>query len=121
MNIRFIICGFVAICISLISFSQQNRQKVFIVKDFGAAGDGKEWHHIVEQTSSNISEFGAGAVHNTGNLIRLDIHAHRQISAYFSSKQAFTNGRTVREWLSTQSMERQRAFGLDILERFGGE
>jgi hypothetical protein len=85
----------------------------------GPAGAGRHWHHIVEKTSGNISSFGAQTIHNTGNLMRLDAAIHRQISGFYSSKPAFTAGRTVREWLSTQSWDAQYQFGLDTLRRFG--
>ena len=85
----------------------------------GPAGPGKEWHHIVEKTPGNVSSFGPTAIHNTGNLMRVDAGVHRQISGFFSSKQPFTTGATVRQWLGTQSFEAQQAFGRDILMRFG--
>jgi hypothetical protein len=37
----------------------------------GSAGPGMAWDHIVEQTLSNISRFGAQAIQNTSNTIRL--------------------------------------------------
>jgi hypothetical protein len=44
---------------------------------------------------------------------------HQQISGFYSSIQPFTNGQTVRQWLSTQSLEQQVQFGMDTLRRFG--
>jgi hypothetical protein len=79
-----------------------------------------QWHHIVEQTSGNVGRFGPDAVHNTQNILRLDVTTHRQISGYFSSIQDFTGGQTVRTWLSSQPFEAQQAFGYEILGRFGG-
>lgn len=78
-----------------------------------------EWHHLVEQTSGNIAQFGPKAVHNTGNLVRVEAPVHRQVSAYYSSKQPFTNGATVRQWLSNQTFEAQQTFGREILTQFG--
>ena len=86
---------------------------------FGAAGEGAEWHHIVEQTGSNVARFSGDAIHSTENIVRLPTDIHRKISAYYSSKQTFTNGLTVREWLRTQSLDEQRRFGLGVLEAFG--
>jgi hypothetical protein len=85
----------------------------------GAAGEGLQWHHIVEQTPGNVSRFGPEAVHNTQNLMRLDVATHRQISAYYSRIQPFTEGQTVRQWLSTQPLSVQREFGLQVLRDFG--
>jgi hypothetical protein len=75
--------------------------------------------HIVEQHSRNITEFGAEAIHNAQNLIRLPTEIHRKISAYYSSKQAFTKGLTVREWLRTQPLAEQIKFGRDLLKQYG--
>jgi hypothetical protein len=85
----------------------------------GSAGKGKEWHHIVEQTQGNIGRFGPHALHNTQNVIPLEKELHAQISAFYSRKRFFiTNSEslTVREWLSTQSFEAQRQFGLQAIE-----
>lgn len=85
----------------------------------GSAGEGKEWHHIVEQTSGNVERFGPHAVHNTQNVIPLEKELHAQVSAFYSRKRFFiTNSEslTVREWLSTQSFEAQREFGLQAIE-----
>ncbi|XHF30417.1 hypothetical protein NR792_15890 [Corallococcus exercitus] len=84
----------------------------------GPAGDGKEWHHIVEQTEGNAARFGPQALHNRENVIPLDKGLHAGVSALFSSKRFdITNTfKTVREWLSTQSFEVQRDFGLRAIE-----
>lgn len=46
---------------------------------------------------------------------------HAKISGYYSSIPAsgFTNGLTVRQWLSGQSFEKQFEFGMDILSQYG--
>ena len=89
---------------------------------FGSAGEGKAWHHIVEQTPGNIQKFGARSLQNTDNLIKLP-HGpgtiHEKISAFYSSKPKFTNGLTVREWLSTQTFQQQYDFGIKTLKDFG--
>jgi hypothetical protein len=82
----------------------------------GAAGDGKHWHHIVEQTKSNVARFGGQALHNTVNLIKLDAPTHAKISAFYSSKQAFTGGLTVREWLSKKSFKEQYELGQKFMQ-----
>jgi hypothetical protein len=86
----------------------------------GSAGPGKNWHHIVEQTPSNVQRFGPHALHNTENVIAIDEGIHRKISAYYSSKDPrFTGGQTVRQWLSGQSIQAQRKFGLTVLQGYG--
>jgi hypothetical protein len=88
----------------------------------GAAGEGQAWHHIVEQTPSNVSKFGSPAIHNSGNLMRVKNGAgsiHAKISGYYSSKQPFTEGKTVRKWINEQSFQEQYNFGIKTLTQFG--
>jgi hypothetical protein len=89
---------------------------------FGAAGDGEAWHHIVEQTI-NTGNFAPELLHNPANLLKLP-HGkgtiHAKISGYYSSKQRFTGGLTVREWLSTKSFKEQFEFGIQTIKDFGG-
>jgi hypothetical protein len=86
------------------------------------AGDGQAWHHIVEQTPGNVERFGAEVIHNTDNLVKLP-HGpgliHNQISGFYSSKQPFTGGLIVRDWLAPQSFEEQFEFGQRVLQQFG--
>jgi len=85
----------------------------------GSAGPGKEWHHIVEKTPGNAKRFGGATLHNTENVIALDKHLHTDVSAFYSSiRPAITKSTklTVRKWLSTQTYEAQREFGLLAIE-----
>ncbi len=85
----------------------------------GSAGKNKEWHHIVEQTPGNVKRFGPEALHNIENVIPLDKGLHTRVSALYSSiRRSITgsNTLTVRQWLSTQSYEAQRKFGLLAIE-----
>jgi hypothetical protein len=85
----------------------------------GPAGGGKQWHHIVEQTPGNVERFGPHALHNTQNVIPLDKGIHTELSRLYSSiRPEITTSRTltVRQWLSTQTYEAQRAFGLRAIE-----
>ncbi|KFA87696.1 hypothetical protein Q664_46285 [Archangium violaceum Cb vi76] len=84
----------------------------------GSAGPGKEWHHIVEQTPGNVKRFGDQALQNTENIIPLNKDLHTHISSFYSSIRRDLTGSllTVRKWLSTQSYESQREFGLLAIE-----
>ena len=81
----------------------------------GSAGEGKEWHHVVEQNQIHNSGFGVTEVQNTSNVVAIDASTHRQISALYSSIQPYTGGLTVRTWLAGQSFEFQYQFGMDQL------
>jgi hypothetical protein len=83
----------------------------------GLAGQSKEWHHIVEQRPSNIARFGPEAIHNTANVVAVPKWVNQKIAAYYSSKQRFTGGKTVREWLDSLPYEKQMEFGRMILDR----
>ncbi|AKJ04245.1 hypothetical protein ATI61_101661 [Archangium gephyra] len=85
----------------------------------GPAGKGKEWHHIVEQTPGNAERFGGEALHNTENVIAMDKALHTNVSRLYSAIHLHITGSrtlTVRKWLSIQSYEAQRAFGLLAIE-----
>ena len=85
----------------------------------GSPGEGNQWHHIVEKTPGNLAAFGADAIHSIDNLVAIPASTHigkGTISAFYSSIQPGTNGLTVRQWLSTQSFQVQRQYGLDVLE-----
>ena len=91
-------------------------------KVLGPAGEGKAWHHIVEQNPANLAKFGNRVVQNTDNVIAIEHGAgtlHARVSGYYSSIQPFTNGQTVRRWLSGQSFQEQYQFGIKILKQFG--
>lgn len=91
-------------------------------RHLGSPGAGNHWHHIVGQTRGNLQRFGAETIHNTGNVIAIPASIHigkGSISAYYSSVRPFTDGLTVRTWLSTQSLQQQRAFGLQVLRDYG--
>lgn len=94
-----------------------------VKKVLGPAGENKAWHHIVEQNQIYNSRFDAKDIHNTKNLISIDSgfsgSIHSKISGHYSSKPKFTGGKTVREWLSGQSFEKQFEYGMDLLKQYG--
>ena len=86
----------------------------------GPAGEGKAWHHIVEQYQIKKSGFDPQQIHNTNNLIPVDSTIHAKISGYYNTTTfQFTNGQKLRDWLAGQSFEVQYNFGLEVLRTFG--
>ena len=77
----------------------------------GSPGEGKVWHHVVEQRGANVERFGAGEIHSSENVVAVSREANQAIADYYSSKLSFTGGKTVREWLSSQSFAEQMEFG----------
>jgi len=88
-------------------------------KFYGAAEEGMQWHHIVEQGGGRIARFGPEAIHNVENLIQVPTEIHHQISGFYSSVREFSEGKVVRQWLKSQSFEQQREFGVQVMRRFG--
>jgi hypothetical protein len=67
-----------------------------------------------------VERFGPHAIHNTENVIPLEEGLHTRVSGFYSLiQQEITGSRslTVRRWLSTQSYEAQRQFGLQAIEQ----
>lgn len=93
-------------------------------RELGPAGNNRAWHHIVEQTPENVKKFGTELIQNTGNVVNIP-HGkgllHQKISGFYSSKQPFTNGQTVRQWISTKSFDEQYEFGIKIMNQFKGQ
>ena len=88
------------------------------------AGENMQWHHIVEQSQlkTDRAGFTPEQIHNVSNVIALPSgkgSIHSEISRYYSSKDLFTGGKTVRDWLSTKSFKEQLEFGKRKLEKFG--
>lgn len=85
----------------------------------GPAGFKKHWHHLVEQTEGNVERFGPEAIHNTKNVFPLEEPIHKEVSRLYSQIRMDITGSptlTIRKWLSTQSFEAQRQFGLRAIE-----
>ncbi|MBQ0736473.1 hypothetical protein [Aquimarina celericrescens] len=91
----------------------------------GNASSGNALHHIVEQGGHrglNQQKFGKSNIHNTKNIIDIPTGSgslHQKVTSYYQSKPAFTNGKTVREWLSDKSFQEQYEFGLQVLRDNG--
>jgi hypothetical protein len=91
----------------------------------GSAGPGMAWHHIVTQTSANLQQFGAQAIHNTNNLLKLPNGAgslHQQVTNLYNSINPAITGSTQRvyQWLQTQPFESQWEFGMNVINNLGG-
>lgn len=77
-----------------------------------------QWHHIVEQ--SQAAQFGQRPIQSVENIIALPIEAHRRLNGFYSSKQSFSEPKTVREWLRGESFEAQYEFAMRQLKRVLG-
>lgn len=92
-----------------------------------AIGDpdrGSNWHHIVEQEQGEdrLAGFRPDQINNVNNIVSVPSGAkdvHQDITKYYNSVQDFSEGKTVREWLSGKTFEEQFDFGLDKLREYG--
>ncbi len=101
------------------AFAKDSAANDWMEKRFGAAGDGYQYHHIVEQGGANETAFTAEQLHSTENMIRVPTILHEEISAAYSAKSETDTTKTVREALRGKSFEEQRAEGIKIMRKLG--
>jgi hypothetical protein len=82
----------------------------------GSAGEGRSWHHIVEQRLADNGRFPPKWIHNTDNVINIPDILHQCINAEMSKIKPDSGGLTVRQWLEPQSFEAQYNYGLQLIE-----
>jgi hypothetical protein len=85
-----------------------------IVKRFGGAGSGNQYHHIVTQGGANETEIPQEQLQNTDNVIPLPTLLHEAVNGEYSRFDE-DKGMTKYQWLQTQPYEVQREEGLKIL------
>lgn len=85
--------------------------------DLGSPGTGNVFDHVVEQSQIGRSGFAAEEIHHPFNLNPVSARANQIKANYYSSKQPFTGGLTVRDWLNGQSFRDQYEFGMDVLSQ----
>ena len=78
-------------------FNSFNKLKKYL----GSPGEGKAWHHIVEQSQiGKRADFPITKVNNVNNVIAIPHGSgtiHSKISSHYSSKVDWTDGLTVRD------------------------
>jgi hypothetical protein len=85
-------------------------------REFGSAGKGMEWHHIVGQTQINRADFiTSNMVNSTDNIIALDKKTHQAITTMYNKLVPGTKMKYY-EWLAEQPFEIQYEYGLEALE-----
>ena len=85
-----------------------------LIKRFGRAGSGNQYHHIVTQGGANENKIPAERLQNTDNVIPLPTLLHEAVNGEYSSIDK-DKGMTLYEWLQTQPYDVQREVGLKIL------
>jgi hypothetical protein len=93
-------------------------KKIDLEKQFGAAGDGWEYHHIVEQVSGG--HLSPRDINSTRNIVRIPKMLHEEINAEFeqlSRKSGWTM--TNRAYLKGKPFEEQWQEGVRIMKKVG--
>jgi hypothetical protein len=81
----------------------------------GSPGQGNVFDHVVEQSQIGRSGFEPQEIHNPFNMDPVSARTNQIKANYYSSKQPFTGGGTVRDWLTGLSFADQYSFGMDVL------
>jgi hypothetical protein len=87
-------------------------------KRFGRAGDGQQYHHIVEE-AINDGAIPASQLQSTDNIIRIPTLLHEEISAIYSRSAPTAPNMTLRQWLKGQSYQAQYDYGLSVMRNLG--
>jgi hypothetical protein len=91
-------------------------KKVDLVKRVGPAGDGFEYHHIVEQNSGG--DIPEGDLQSTKNTIRIPKLLHEEITSEFAKIDEIA-GMPLRQTLVGKSFNERWDAGLKVLSRVG--
>jgi len=83
----------------------------WLLKRFGSAGDGYQYHHIVEQGGANADGLPAQQLQSTDNIVRIPTLLHEAVSSRYSSKS--------RQEMQTKSFYEQRDKGVEVMRDLG--
>jgi RHS repeat-associated protein len=81
----------------------------------GSPGEGNVFDHVVEQSQIGRSGFSPEEIHHPFNMNPVSAETNQLKADYYSRKLDFTNGGTVRDWLSGKSFQFQYDFGMKTL------
>jgi hypothetical protein len=91
-------------------------KKVEVEKFYGPAGDGWEYHHIVEQNQEGT--IPASEINSTRNVIRIPKLLHEEINYQFAQKDEAAK-LSLREVLRGKSFDAQWEAGVTVLQDVG--
>lgn len=90
-----------------------------LLKAFGSAGPGNEYHHVVEQGGDNAINIPPELLHSTKNIFRVPRLLHELVNAEYAKPSVQDPTKSVREWLRTQPFDVQYEEGIKILKKLG--
>jgi hypothetical protein len=97
--------------------SFEDFKKVGFYKYVGPAGDGYEYHHIVEQGPQNAN-IPQELLQSTQNIVRVPKLLHEEITAEYQRSRISGLG-SLRSRLSNRPYNEQYSAGLTVLRRLG--
>ncbi len=90
-----------------------------MVKRFGGAGAGNQYHHIVTLGGLNGKNIPPRLLQNTDNVVILPTLLHELASDEYLKPAPDGSKRTLYQWLQTEPYDVQREKGLKILRELG--
>ncbi len=92
-------------------------KKLDLEKRFGPAGEGYEYHHIVEQGPHAVL-LPAEQLQSTSNIVRIPRLLHEEISSIYATSKGI-GGISIRQAVRGEAFDVQREAGLRILRQVG--
>ena len=82
------------------------------------ARTGYQDHHIAKQAAARADGFPREMIDGPGNLVSVPTYKHREISAYYQTKQRKLGNLSPREYLRGKSWSERQQFGRDTLVKY---
>jgi hypothetical protein len=90
-----------------------------LARQFGPAGPGNDYHHIVTQGGDNATDIPAEQLHSTQNIAPVPKLVHEIIHGIYDQPADANPKISLYKWLQTQPYEVQHARGVQILKDLG--
>ncbi len=91
-------------------------KKIDLSKFYGPAGDGYQYHHIVEQSAEG--DVSAGDLNSTSNIVRIPKLLHEEINSEYAKTERGAE-ESLRVKLKGKSFEERRVEGLKVMRNIG--
>ncbi|WP_296714224.1 hypothetical protein, partial [Rhodoblastus sp.] len=92
-------------------------KKIDLGKYFGPAGDGYEYHHIVEQSARG--DIPESQLQSTANIVRIPKLLHEEVNAEYSRTLLEFDGSSRRASLDGASFDDKWNAGISVLQKIG--
>lgn len=100
---------------AFVKVSDGTTEESDLEKRFGPAGEGMQYHHIIERKAG----VAASIVESTDNIVAIPTILHEELNARYSTKLARFGGKSLREWLQGKSVAVKREWGIRMMREVG--